>query len=194
MPYTAIFKTDIFSQFQTLPRSSSSMFCTLFRQIQTYLELWLIQALNVSCIFKHIHKVTHIKAFCPHWGIFQQVVKHHFLFNSSSSLKFSNLFGTFLSFCFKGKHSKLFLQDYILIITTTMLKTKIIIITYHPRQHATHTTCASMPRTQARHSHQHKQHAISQTPFNLLNRKTFYEMIRLFWLSQPEQLFYKFKN
>ena len=64
MTYSAIFRTvDIFNQFQTLLKSNSCILLTLFEQIQTYLELWLIQVRNVSRIFRHIHKVTHIKAY-----------------------------------------------------------------------------------------------------------------------------------
>ena len=43
MAYSGIFRTvDIFSQFQTLLKSNSCIFWTLFEQIKTYLELWLI--------------------------------------------------------------------------------------------------------------------------------------------------------
>ena len=44
----------------------------LFRQIQAYLELWLIQARNVLRIFRHIHEVaflmTLIKEYLPTLG------------------------------------------------------------------------------------------------------------------------------
>ena len=41
--YSAIFRTaDIFSQFEILLKSNSRIFWTLFEQIETYLELWLI--------------------------------------------------------------------------------------------------------------------------------------------------------
>ena len=41
--YSDIFRiVDIFSQFQTLLKSKFCIFWTLFKQIQTYVELWLI--------------------------------------------------------------------------------------------------------------------------------------------------------
>ena len=41
--YSGIFRTaDIFSQFEILLKSNSRIFWTLFEQIETYLELWLI--------------------------------------------------------------------------------------------------------------------------------------------------------
>ena len=121
--YSGIFKTaEVFSQFQTLLKSILCIFWTLFSQIQIYLELWLIQAHNVSRIFRQIHKVTYIEAYLPTLGhisaysnIFRTLVlliqitlsntcssSQVFLLNHSS-----NLFGTFFIF-FKGKHSNVF--------------------------------------------------------------------------------------
>ena len=41
--YSTIFRTaDIFSQFEILLKGNSRIFWTLFEQIETYLELWLI--------------------------------------------------------------------------------------------------------------------------------------------------------
>ena len=43
-----------------------------YRQIQAYLELWLIQASNFSRIFRHIHKVTFLitlnEEYLPRFG------------------------------------------------------------------------------------------------------------------------------
>ena len=39
-----------------------------YRQIQTYLELWLIWANDVSRIFMYIHKFAHIEAYFPTLG------------------------------------------------------------------------------------------------------------------------------
>ena len=43
MAYSDIFRTvDIFSKFKMLLNSNSCIFGTLYKQIQTYLELWFI--------------------------------------------------------------------------------------------------------------------------------------------------------
>ena len=66
MVCSAIFRTiDTFSQFQAR-YSGITQVWTLSRQIQVYLaylgKLWLIQARNVSRIFRHIHKFTYLVA------------------------------------------------------------------------------------------------------------------------------------
>ena len=97
MAYSAIFRTaDIFSQFQTLLKSNSCIFWTLFEHIQTYLEVWLVKSRNISRIFRHIHKVTHIEAYLPTLG-FRHIQdsgitgssngKQHLLFKSGPSFQ-----------------------------------------------------------------------------------------------------------
>ena len=73
--YQSIFKTPWFIQaylepqtqtylvIQVLLKSNLCILSALFRQIQRYLAIWLIQAINVSRIFRHIHKVTYIETY-----------------------------------------------------------------------------------------------------------------------------------
>ena len=72
--------------------------------------------------------------------------KQNLLFKSGYSIKnhWSNLFGIFFHFCFKGKHSSFFLRDSISVITIT------IIIACHLLYHATHASTLPTSPTVAR--------------------------------------------
>ena len=80
--YQSIFKTPWFIQaylgpqtqtylvIQVLLKSNLCILSALFRQIQRYLAIWLIQAINVSGIFTKLHISRRI---CAHSVIFQQI-------------------------------------------------------------------------------------------------------------------------
>ena len=141
-------------------RAYSEPYLGIFRHIQ-YSGLFRHLMFHVqSSIFTKLHISRNV---CPHWSIFQQIqaysdifrhiqdlgiigsnnIKQHLLFNQVLLLNnCSNLFGTFIHFYFKGKHSKKFFRDSISIITIT------IIIACHPRQRATHATQSCMPPAQ----------------------------------------------
>ena len=138
----------------------------VFRQIQGYLEPRLVQACHVSGIFSHIYNVRHIEACLPTFE-FRHIqdpcitgssnVKQHLLFKSGSSFKYcSYLFGTFFDFFSKVNIPHFPLQD------SSSIMTRTIIIVCYPRQHATHTTLASMPIMQPWHPCYPRQH-VSRT-------------------------------
>ena len=121
----------------------------------------------LGTLFSHIHKVTDIEAYLPHWdsGILSwhcrlSNVKQYLLFKSGYSFK---SFGTFFYFCFKINIQFFFFQDSISII---IIK---IIIACHPRQHVTLASTPPMPPTLARHTRKQATHAThistNSTPF-----------------------------
>ena len=132
MTYSGIFRTaDIFSQCQTLLKINSCIFWTLFEQINTYLELWLIQARSISRIFRHIQKVTHIGTYLPTLGfrIFAPI-------------------STLTKLAHHPHHARKHATHATHASTSATLA-------YHPHKHAVHATHANTPPTQARHSRKH---------------------------------------
>ena len=59
---------DIFSQFHAGYSGTQEAIYAYSEPRLAYLEPWLIQARNVSRIFKHIHKVKHIEEYLPTLG------------------------------------------------------------------------------------------------------------------------------
>ena len=98
------------------------------RYLSRFRYLWLIQARNISRIFTHIHKVTHIEACLPTLRLrhikdpritSSSNVKQCLLFKSGSSFKPLFLHFHFLIFVSKVNVEHFFLQDSISVIKIT---------------------------------------------------------------------------
>ena len=128
---------------------------------------------DVSHIFKHIHKVTHIDAYLSTLGLTSvrsNIKKYLFFKLVSFTNHCSNLFGTF--FLFQLTLNIFFLHGSITIRTITTITTcnttkppTSPTLACHPDKHGNHTTHAStllMSLTltcHPRHPHQHATHA-----------------------------------
>ena len=119
----------------------------VFRKIQGYLEPRFIWSHYVSRIFRHIHKVTHNRAYFFTLGLRpgQSNIKHYPLFKSGSSFKslFKSIWNIFFIFV-KVSNLHFLLQGSISVATITT------IITCNQCQESTHptnTTHASRPPT-----------------------------------------------
>ena len=147
-------------------------------QADSGIELWLIQARNVSPIFRYIHKVTYIKAYLLIFGhisadssIFRMLAlpAQIMLTNTCSSsqvllLTVQIYLKHFFIFVSKADVQHFFLQNSISIITIAL------IVTCHPCKHAihlSHATHAGAPHALARHSRQPRQQTTHESALTM---------------------------